>query len=98
MINLPRTAPEEKPKVRAAPRVRASGKYGAKNEKEANRTVKPNFAKRKESMNAIVEQNKQMHLQMQSQLQQAGVNVTSNNIMNQSNIMSKRNAKPPDLN
>jgi hypothetical protein len=37
--------------------VRASGKYGTKNEKEANKKVRPNFAKRKESMNEIVEQN-----------------------------------------
>ena len=64
IINLPRTQADEKPKQRAAPRVRASGKYGAKNEKEANRPARPNFAKRKESMNAIVEKNKQMHIQI----------------------------------
>jgi hypothetical protein len=52
--NIPKTSAEEKAeKKRTAPRVRASGKYGVKNEKEANRKAKPNFARRKESMNEV---------------------------------------------
>ena len=39
VIQLPRTQADDKPKQRIGPRVRASGKYGAKNEKEANRKV-----------------------------------------------------------